>query len=190
MLHHRNIFELMRHYTQWDNKLPSASVISISYIVMVCYWSHWMMQDFLIHTKLYRICKTEGWRWSLLIDVCHWLHKVFSNRDGSWSAYHRQNHLDRSSVHKYWVNKLASRSRYCNCWDIAEREKRNTIWPFDTQNREIFSATCHFEKEKKNICPTCYTVKTKSKGKKNVVVLSTSRPLHGKTINDGKEKPK
>ena len=60
---------------------------------------------------------------------------------------------------------------------------------FGTQNREILSATCHFEKEKKNICLTSYTVKTKSKGKKNVVVLSTSRPLHGKTIDDGKEKP-
>ena len=60
---------------------------------------------------------------------------------------------------------------------------------FDTQNREIFSATCYFEKEKKNICLTFYTVKTKSKGKKNVVVLSTSRPLHGKTIDDGKGQP-
>ena len=28
-----------------------------------------------------------------------------------------------------------------------------------------------------------------SKGKKNVVVFSTSRPLHGKTIDDGNEKP-
>ena len=44
---------------------------------------------------------------------------------------------------------------------------------FDTQNREIFSATCHSEKEKKNICLKSYSVKTKSKGKKNVVVLST-----------------
>ena len=59
---------------------------------------------------------------------------------------------------------------------------------FDTQNREISNATFHFEKEKKNICLTSYTVKTKSKGKKNVVVLSTSGPLHGKTIDDGKEK--
>ena len=48
---------------------------------------------------------------------------------------------------------------------------------FDTQNREIFSATCHFEKEKKNIWLTSYTVKTESKGKKNIVVLSTSRRM-------------
>ena len=60
---------------------------------------------------------------------------------------------------------------------------------FNTQNREIFRATCHFEKEKKSISLTFYTVKKKSKGKKNVAVLLTSRPLHGKTIDDGKEKP-
>ena len=53
---------------------------------------------------------------------------------------------------------------------------------------EIFSATCHFEKQKKNICLTSYTVKIKSKGKKDVVVLSTSRPFHEKTIDDGKKK--
>ena len=60
---------------------------------------------------------------------------------------------------------------------------------FDAQNREIFIATCHFEKEKKNVCLKSYTVKTKSKGKKNDVVLSTSRLSHDKTIDDGKEKP-
>ena len=87
------------------------------------------------------------------------------------------------------ANKLASSSRHCNSWDIAEREKRTPTEIFDTQNREIFSATSHFEKEKKNICLASYTVKTKSKGKKNVVVLSTSRPLHDKTIDDGKENP-
>ena len=33
------------------------------------------------------------------------------------------------------------------------------------------------------------TPKTESKIKKNVAVLSKSRPLHGKTIDDVKEKP-
>ena len=61
---------------------------------------------------------------------------------------------------------------------------------FDTQNRDIFSTTCNFEKEKKNICLTSYTVKTKPKGKKNVNVLSTSIPWRGKAIDDSKEKPK
>ena len=61
---------------------------------------------------------------------------------------------------------------------------------FDSQNREIFSATCHFEKEKKIICLISYTVKTKSKGKKNVAVLSNSRPLCGKTIDEAKNSPK
>ena len=60
---------------------------------------------------------------------------------------------------------------------------------FDTQNREIFSATFHFEKKEKNICLKSCIVKTKSKRNKNVVALSTFRPLHGKTIDDGKQKP-
>ena len=50
---------------------------------------------------------------------------------------------------------------------------------FDNKGRENFSTTCHFEADKKNMCVTTYTVQTKSKGKKNVVVLSTSRPRGG-----------
>ena len=60
---------------------------------------------------------------------------------------------------------------------------------FDTKNREVYSATCHFEQDMKDIALTSYTAKTKSNGKKNVVVLSNSRPLHGEAIDDGKEKP-
>ena len=59
MLNHRNIFQLMRHYIQWDDKLPSTRIIPIRHIVMVCYWSHWMMQDFFIHAKLYRILQNR-----------------------------------------------------------------------------------------------------------------------------------
>ena len=53
----------------------------------------------------------------------------------------------------------------------------------DTQNREEFGATCQFEKQKKNIFLTSYTVKTRSKGK------TSRRPLQGKTVDDGKENP-
>ena len=53
---------------------------------------------------------------------------------------------------------------------------------FDTQNREIFSATFHFETEKKNICLTSYTVKTKERQKKS------ERKKHA--IDDGKKRPK
>ena len=60
---------------------------------------------------------------------------------------------------------------------------------FDTTNREIFSKTCHFEKDKKDLCLTSYTVKTKSKRKINVVILSTTRPLHCHTKRDQKSKP-
>ena len=48
---------------------------------------------------------------------------------------------------------------------VAERESGIPSELFGTKNREICSATCHF------------------------VVLSTSKPLHGQTIDDGKGKP-
>ena len=60
---------------------------------------------------------------------------------------------------------------------------------FDTKGKEIFSATCHFEKNNKDLCLTTYTVQTKWKGKKNLMLLSTSRPLHGITKDDQKRKP-
>ena len=89
MLHHQNIFQLIRHYTQWDNKLPYASMIPAGHIVKVCYWGHWMMQDFLIHTKLYRMLQNQRPKVVRITSIYHWLHKVFSNRNGSWSACHR-----------------------------------------------------------------------------------------------------
>ena len=60
---------------------------------------------------------------------------------------------------------------------------------FDTKNREVLSKTCRFEKDKKDLCLSSYTVQTKSKGKKNVVILSTTRPMHSCTKDDNKSKP-
>ena len=60
---------------------------------------------------------------------------------------------------------------------------------FDTKNREVLSKTFHFEKDKKDLCLSSYTVQTKSKGKKNVVILSTTRPMHSCTKDDNKSKP-
>ena len=39
---------------------------------------------------------------------------------------------------------------------------------FDTKNRELSSKICHFEKDKKDLCLSSYTVQTKSMGKNNV----------------------
>ena len=47
---------------------------------------------------------------------------------------------------------------------------------FDTKNHEVLSKTCHFEKDKEDSCLFSYTVQTKSDGKKNIVILSTTRP--------------
>ena len=56
-------------------------------------------------------------------------------------------------------------------------------------NREIFSTSIHFEETAKDIAINTYTVKTKSKGTKNVLLLSTTRPLLGITKDDAKHKP-
>ena len=55
--------------------------------------------------------------------------------------------------------------------------------------REEFSTTCHFEAENGDLCLMSYTVKSKSKGIKNVLMLTTLRPLNGKTKDDRKQKP-
>ena len=60
----------------------------------------------------------------------------------------------------------------------------------DTKRRQNFSVTCHIEsKEKKSIYRTTYSVKTKSTGHKNVLMLLTMRPIRGITKYDGKSTP-
>ena len=57
------------------------------------------------------------------------------------------------------------------------------------KDRDEFQSTIHWEKDKGNIALCAYTTKSKSKGNKNVLVLSTMRPLLGVTKDDGKCKP-
>ena len=57
-----------------------------------------------------------------------------------------------------------------------------------TKDREEFSATCHVNSSG-NLYLTSYAVRTKSKGKKNILVLSTMRSLPGATRDDGYHKP-
>ena len=54
------------------------------------------------------------------------------------------------------------------------------------KDRDEFQSTIHWEKDKGNIALCAYTTKLKSKGNKNVLVLSTMRPLLGVTKDDGK----
>ena len=57
-----------------------------------------------------------------------------------------------------------------------------------TKDREEYSSKVFWEKEKGDLSITTYVVPS-SKGKKNVLVLSTMRPLQGITKDDGKKKP-
>ena len=60
---------------------------------------------------------------------------------------------------------------------------------FDVKGREKFSVTCHYEEKEKDMCITSYTVTTKSKGKKIVMILSTMRPMDDCIKDDNKFKP-
>ena len=55
--------------------------------------------------------------------------------------------------------------------------------------RGEFSRTIHYELSEKKLALSSYTVNTKSKGKKNVLLLSTMRPYPGITKDDKKNKP-
>ena len=59
----------------------------------------------------------------------------------------------------------------------------------NTSEREEFSVTCHYESVKKDLCLLSCTVKTKSTGKTNVLLLSTMRLLKGITRDDNQQKP-
>ena len=54
----------------------------------------------------------------------------------------------------------------------------------NTHEREEFSVTCHYESVKTDPCLLSHTAKTKPSGKKNVLLLSTMRPLNSITRDD------
>ena len=55
--------------------------------------------------------------------------------------------------------------------------------------RKVQSYLSHRTQRKKNLYITTYSVKTKSTGRKNILMLSTMRPTSGITEDDGKSKP-
>ena len=124
-------------------------------------------------------------------------------RDGEdLHLYHHHHHHHHHHQKQYLIN---GKAIFTNClyksivlanWllasDIATAgtlQKVRQSFPsglFDMKDRDELSATCHSEKD---ICFIPYIIKTKSKDEINVASLSKFRPLHGKTIDDGKEKP-
>ena len=59
----------------------------------------------------------------------------------------------------------------------------------NTKCRENSSVSFHIKSKEKNLYITTYSVKTKSTGRKNVLMLSAMRPIPRKTKDDGKSKP-
>ncbi|XP_057296194.1 uncharacterized protein LOC130625144 [Hydractinia symbiolongicarpus] len=72
---------------------------------------------------------------------------------------------------------------YLSATDYVKNEVK------DPKSRGEFQSTIHWEKEKGDIALCTYTIEGKSKGKKNVLVLSTMRPIMGITRDDEKHKP-
>ena len=65
-------------------------------------------------------------------------------------------------------------------------------WPDDLNNvkqQGEVESTMHWEKTEGDLSLCRYITKSKSKGRKNVLVLSTMRPLMDITRDDGKQKP-
>ena len=58
----------------------------------------------------------------------------------------------------------------------------------DTTNRDDLSTMVYWCDDN-HIVMSSYVVKTKSSGEKNLLLLSTTRPLLGITKDDGKKKP-
>ena len=77
-----------------------------------------------------------------------------------------------------------------NITNVGTLNLNHTGIPYELKNpkdKEEFSGTCHFKRENRNLCPSSYTMKSKSKGKKNVLFLSTVRPMRKKTGDDHKK---
>ena len=69
-----------------------------------------------------------------------------------------------------------------NCIGLLDEVK-------DASQQDEFESTMHWEQEHGNLALCAYTTKSKSKGKKNVLLLSTMWPLFGVTPDDRKRKP-
>ena len=66
-----------------------------------------------------------------------------------------------------------------NCGGLPDEVK-------DANNRNEFESSMHWEQEEGNLALCVYITKSKSKRKKNVLVLSTMQPMMGITLDDGK----
>ena len=65
----------------------------------------------------------------------------------------------------------------------------NCVEVKDASQGGEFESAMHWEQEHGNFTLCAYTTKSKLKGKKNVLLLSTIRPLSGITHDGGKRKP-
>ena len=124
------------------------------------------MQDLTIHAKLYVCCKTEGWRWSLLLEVYIIYIKCLVTE---MAADHPLTGRTISNGCLYTSIESTNWLLDCGNATVGTLQKGKSGIPsglFGTQNRATFSATCNFEKEKENICLKFYTDEKSQKKRK------------------------
>ena len=74
-------------------------------------------------------------------------------------------------------------------WKFSQEKFSQNWLNKDAKDRREFSTILYHEKDEKNVALCTYTVKTKSSGKKNVILLSLIRPLAA-MANDVKKQKK
>ena len=124
-------------------------------------------------------CKTMGWRWSYYLkSTINYIKYLVNEMEAGQPITGRTISTD----HLYTIIESTNYVLDRGVVTVGTLKEGGNGIPsefFDTQKREIFSATWHFEKEKKNIFLTFSTVKTKSKRKEKCSCVSDLQTTAG-----------
>ena len=131
-----------------------------------------MVQDFLIHTKLYRILQNRrcGDGPYYLKSTINYIKHLVTKMEADQPITCRTISTDPLYASIGSTNWLLD----CGIATVGTLQKGRTGIPsdlFDAQIREAFSGTCHFEMEKNKVFLTSYTIKTKPKGKEKPQII-------------------
>ena len=135
-------------------------------------------------------CQIIIWNQFFLHKCYYWLRNVCGNSSQKSGKFEGTKYFNLLSVHKYWSSKIVTFAKHHYCGYTSQRQSLNSTRSFWHKRSWSFSKTCPFQKEEKN--PASYNIYSKanlkSKGKMNVVILATSRPMQRVTKVDQKSK--
>ena len=131
---------------------------------------------------------TKRWKSSLLYWLQWKLSQVSCGRVWERYIFSQWKHIDWSIVCKYLIVRLVTWAWNHDSWYPQDKSNRDTRWDKEYKRHEKFSAICYADSSR-TLYLTSYAFQTKSKRKRNVLVLSTMRPLNCVTRDDGCCKP-